>query len=146
MYLSINDIEGKYFVYFYALHFDPLIMLLLCHNIFSSKKISFSNWHCSVDIFCWHLHQHQYFILCQISWKTFCLVHVLLTALGKWNEGGSYFYGIVYWPVAHNSKCYNKIVNLYGYVTVYDSYKHQSKHAFDNYRMFYRGGGHISML
>ena len=23
--------------------------------------------------------------------------------------GGSYFYGIVYWPVAHNSKCYKNI-------------------------------------
>ena len=59
------------------------------------------------------------------------VVHVLLTALGKWNEaGGLYFYGIVFWPVAHHSKCYKNIASLYGYVMVYDSYKHHSNYPY----------------
>jgi len=38
--------------------------------------------------------------------------------------------------------------NLYGYVMVYDSYKHHSKYPFGNYRInvLQRGGGHISIL
>ena len=98
-------------------------------------KDHLSNWHCSVGIFCCHLHQHQYFILFPISWKTFFLLHVLLTALGKWNEvGRSYFYGIVYWPVAHNSKCYKDVCQFI-WLYMYDSYKHHSKYTLDNYRI-----------
>ena len=50
----------------------------------------------------------------------------------KWGRG-SYFYGIVYWPVAHHSKCYKTIASLHGYMMVYDSYKHHSKYLFNNY-------------
>ena len=59
-------------------------------------------------------------------------------------SGASYFYGIVYWPGAHNSKCNIKKANLYGYV--HDSYKHHSKYPFDNYWInVLQWGGHISM-
>ena len=43
----------------------------------------------------------------------------------------------------------NIFANLYGCVTVYDSYKHYSKYPFANYRIniLQRGGGcHISMV
>ena len=38
--------------------------------------------------------------------------------------------------------------NLYGYVMVYDSYKHHGKYPFDNYKIqcFTAGRGHISIL
>ena len=43
-----------------------------------------------------------------------CMGNILLTALDKWNEvGGSYFYGIVYWPVGHNSQCYKTYLAIY---------------------------------
>ena len=46
--------------------------------------------------------------------------------------GGSYFYGIVYRPMAHNSKCYKNVCQFI-WLNMYDSYKHHSKYPFDNY-------------
>ena len=40
----------------------------------------------------------------------------------------------------------NILANLYGYMTVYDSYKHHSKYPFDNYWIIVGGGCHISMV
>ena len=41
----------------------------------------------------------------------------------------------------------NIFANLYGYVTVYDSYKRHSKYPFDNYRInVLQRGSHISMV